>query len=245
MYKLTVHGNLLKRSGLKRTLALAEAHNLRKIPAEVKTFQHIDPEKSHLNKELISLGQETLEGKVLRLVTEAGIDPNKGVNKRFDKGYAIEWMFTTTHGFQCDFESLYIECLDWLRLRNPTCPIAHAVIHYDENTPHLHVIMVPIKGTRLPSSNVLGYKGVCRKRNEDLFSFIGHKYGFTSSQHLKGNAKRIASQKAIEACKELTSHDFRESIWLPLMQAINSRPEPFLHALNIPISHVLKDAGSS
>jgi hypothetical protein len=29
------------------------------------------------------------------------------------------------------------------------------------------------------------------------------------------------------------------------MQAINSRPEPFLHALNIPISQVLKDAGSS
>lgn len=245
MYKLTVYGNLLKRNGYKQTLALAEAHNLRKIPAEVKTFHHIDPEKSHLNKELIPLGQETLDGKVLRLVTEAGIDPNKGVNKRFDKGYAIEWMFTTTHGFQCDFELLYIECLDWLRLRHPTCPIAHAVIHYDENTPHLHVIMVPIKGTRLPSSNVLGYKGVCRKRNEDLFSFLGHKYGFTSSQHLKGNAKRIASQKAIEACKELASHDFRESIWQPLMQAINSRPEPFLHALNIPISQVLKDAGSS
>jgi hypothetical protein len=105
--------------------------------------------------------------------------------------------------------------------------------------------MVPIIGSRLPSSNVLGYKGVCRKRNEDLFSFLGHKYGFTCSQHLKGNAKRIASQKAIEACKELASHDFRESIWLPLTQAINSRPEPFLHALNIPISQVMKDAGSS
>lgn len=245
MNKLTVYGNLLKRNGYKQTLALAEAHNLRKIPAEVKTFHHINPEESHLNKELVPLGKETLEGKVLRLVTEAGIDPNKGVNKRFDKGYAIEWMFTTTHGFQCDFELLYKECLDWLRLRHPTCPIAHAVIHYDENTPHLHVIMVPIKGTRLPSSNVLGYKGVCRKRNEDLFSFLGHKYGFTSSQPLKGNAKRIASQKAIEACKELASHDFRESIWQPLMQAINSRPEPFLHALNIPISQVLKDAGSS
>jgi hypothetical protein len=245
MNKLTVYGNLLKRNGYKQTLALAEAHNLRKIPAEVKTFHHIDPEESHLNKELVPLGQETLESKVLRLVTEAGIDPNKGVNKRFDKGYAIEWMFTTTHGFQCDFELLYIECLNWLRLRHPTCPIAHAVIHYDENTPHLHVIMVPIKGSRLPTSNVLGYKGVCRKRNEDLFSFLGHKYGFTSSQHLKGNAKRIASQKAIEACKELASHDFRESIWQPLMQAINSRPEPFLHALNIPISQVLKDAGSS
>jgi hypothetical protein len=215
MNKLTVYGNLLKRNGYKQTLALAEAHNLRKIPAEVKTFHHIDPEESHLNTELVPLGQETLESKVLRLVTEAGIDPNKGVNKRFDKGYAIEWMFTTTHGFQCDFELLYIECLNWLRLRHPTCPIAHAVIHYDENTPHLHVIMVPIKGTSLPSSNVLGYKGVCRKRNEDLFSFIGHKYGFTSSQHLKGNAKRIASQKAIEACKELTSHDFRESICYP------------------------------
>lgn len=245
MNRITVYGSLLKRKGLKRTLALAEAHNLRKIPAEVKTFQHIDPKKSHLNKELITLGQETLEGRVLRLVTEAGIDTSKGVNKRFDKAYAIEWMFTTTHGFQCDFESLYLRCLDWLRLRHPTCPIAHAIIHYDENTPHLHVIMVPIKGARLPSSNVLGYKGICRRRNEDLFNFLGDEYGFTSSQNLKGNAKMIASQKAIEACKELASHDFKESIWQPLVQAIQSRPEPFLHALNISLSDIRKNISSS
>ena len=245
MYKLTVHGTLLKRNGFKRTLALAEAHNLRKIPAEVKTFNHINPEQSHLNRELIPLGTEALEDRVLRLVTEAGINPNKGVNKRFDKAYAIEWMFTATHGFQCNFESLYIECLDWLRLRYPSCPIAHAIIHYDENTPHLHVIMVPIVGSKLPSSNVLGYKGICRKRNEDLYSIVAHKYGFTSSQHLKGHAKRIASQKAIEACKELASHDFKESLWQPLMQAIQSRPEPFLHALNISLSDVRENISSS
>ena len=245
MYKLTVHGNLLKRNGFKRTLALAEAHNLRRIPAEVKTFNHIDPKLSHLNIELVPLGDEQLEQRVIKLVIEAGIDPNKGVNKRFDKAYAIEWMFTTTHGFQCDFASMYLECLDWLRLRYPSCPIAHAVIHYDENTPHLHVVMVPVIGSRLPSSNVLGYKGVCRKRNEDLYSCVGYKYGLTSSQHLKGSAKKIASQKVIEACEKLTPHDFRANLWNPLIQAIQARPEPFLHALNIPISNVLKDVGIS
>jgi Plasmid recombination enzyme len=236
MYRLSVHGSLLKLNGLSKTIALAEAHNLRKIAAEFKTFKHIDRNRSHLNVELVPSGDQPLTQKVLEIVKDAGIDPNKGVNKRFGKAYAIEWVFTTTHGFRCNFESLYKDCLDWLTLRYPTCPIVHAVIHYDESDPHMHVIMVPIVGKNLPSSKLLGYKGICRKRNEDLFKVIGQKYGFTSGESLKGSAKRMASIKAIEACEKLNWHDFRKRLWQPLIHAIQTRPEPFLKALDISVS---------
>jgi hypothetical protein len=238
MFQLSVHGSLLKLNGLSRTIALAEAHNLRKITAEFKTFKHIDRNRSHLNVELVPSGDQPLTQKVLKMVKDAGIDPDKGVNKRFAKAYAIEWVFTATHGFTCDFESLYKDCLDWLTVRYPTCPIVHAVIHYDEADPHLHVIMVPIVGKNLPSSKLLGYKGICRNRNEDLFKAIGQKYGFTSGEILKGSAKRWASETAIEACEKLNGHEFRVQLWQPLMQAIRTRPEPFLKALNIPLTNL-------
>jgi len=238
MYQLSVRGNLLKLNGLSKTIALAEAHNLRKIAAEFKTFKHIDKNRSHLNTELVPAGDQPLTHKVLKIVKDAGIDPDKGVNKRFGKAYAIEWVFTTTHGFSCDFESLYKDCLDWLAVRYPTCPIVHAVIHYDETDPHLHVIMVPIVGKNLPSSKLLGYKGICRKRNEDLFEVIGQKYGFTSGGILKGSAKRMASEIAIEACEKLNWHEFKGQLWQPLIQAIQTRPEPFLKALYISLTNL-------
>jgi hypothetical protein len=235
MFKLTLRGTLLKLDGRSNTIALADAHNLRKIAAEFKTFNHIDKKRTELNLELIPVGIEPLTQKVLRIVQEAGIDPGKGVYKRPDKGYAIEWLFSVTHGFTCNFEELYRECLDWLALRYPTCPIAHAVIHYDEDYPHLHVVMIPIEGSQLPSSKILGYKGVSRERNEDLFRHVGHKYGFTCEGHLKGAAKRYASEMAIQACEKLDWHEFRERLWDTLIQSIKTRPEPFLHALKIPI----------
>jgi hypothetical protein len=228
-----MHGNLLKLNGFSKTIALAEAHNLRKIAAEFRTFRHIDSTKTYLNIELVPIGNETLTQKVLRVVKEAGIDPEKGVNKRFDKAYAIEWLFTTTHGFSCNFEALYQDCLDWLQLRYPTCPVVHAVIHYDEDYPHLHVVMIPLIGSKMPSSKILGYKGICRKRNEDLFKMVGFKYGFTSGEHLKGHAKKLASELAIEACEKLNWDDFKGRLWQPLIRAIQTRPEPFLQALNL------------
>jgi hypothetical protein len=233
MYTLTVRGSLLRINGLKKTIALAEAHNLRKISAEFKTFNHIDKNRSHLNWELVPIGEGMLTQKVLQIVMDSGIDPNKGANRRINKGYAIEWIFSTTHGFNCDFESLYKECLSWLELRYPTCPIAHAIIHFDEDYPHLHVIMVPTIGNKMPASKILGFKGVCRKRNQDLFNIVGHKYGFTSGEYLKGSAKRLASDIAIKACENLVSHEFKERLLEPLRQAIHSRPEPFLKALDI------------
>ena len=235
MFKLTLRGTLLKLDGRSNTIALAEAHNLRQIPAEFKTFNHIDRTLTELNRELVPVGEEPLTQKVLRIVQEAGIKPGKGVNKRPDKGYAIEWLFTVTPGFTCNFEDLYRDCLSWLAVRHPTCPIAHAVVHYDEDQPHLHVVMIPIVGSQLPSSKILGYKGISRERNEDLFRHVGYKYGFTCEGHLKGAAKRYASEMAIQACEKLDWREFRERLWDTIIQSIKTRPEPFLQALKIPI----------
>ena len=234
MHKLQLRGHLLYLKGSKRTLSLAEAHNTRSIPIELEAFNHIDTSKTKLNCELVGLNGKSLENEVIRLIQGAGINPYSGRNKRSNKGFAIEWLFTVTPGFVCDFKDLYSRCLDWLRKLHPTAPIVHAVIHFDEADPHLHVITVPIDGNKLPASKMLGYKGVSQARLKGLYQTIASKYGLSPPVYLTGAAKKKASEIIIKVCEDGPYRKILGPLWEPVVLAIKARPEPFMNALKIP-----------
>lgn len=240
MYTLKTFITSLKLHGHKNSLKLAEAHNLRRITAEFRTCNHIDEFETPKNIELISLGTQSLEERVLYEISKAGIDMTTRHNKRHDKTYALEIVYTPSSGWNGDSESLYRECCKWQANYYFGCPIVHAVIHYDEGTPHLHTVMVPIVGDRLLASEVKGYKGATTERNRSLFEKVAYKYGFTNSEYLKGAIKKKASQKVIDKCLEINAEDFRSTLWSPIKQAIEARPEPFMSELNILLSDILK-----
>jgi len=232
MFKIDLRGNLLRLKGSRHTLKLAEAHNNRQIPTELYAKDKIDPSRIHLNQQIVPL-TKPLEETVLDLINQSGINTAKGTFKRADKGYAIEWIFSVTPGFVCDFKHLYIKCLDWLMSRHPGCPIAHAVIHFDEDDPHMHVIMVPIEGKHMPASKILGFKGCSRERTYSLYEKVGIEFGLSYNMYLKGAAKKAASEKAIQELEKLLCHEKLGDLWLPFKTAVRSRPELFLDALGI------------
>jgi hypothetical protein len=232
MFKLDLRGSLLYLHGTSQTLEHAEAHNNRQIPIELYARDKIDPSRIYLNQQLVPLSK-TLKTTVLDMITSAGINTSKGTFKRLDKGFAIEWIFSVTPGFECDFKYLYLSCLDWLIKRYPSCPVAHAVIHFDEDVPHMHVIMVPIVGKHLPASKVLGFKGCSKERSYDLFEKVGMEFGLSYSMYLKGAAKKAASDKAIQELEKLGYREKLSKLWPPFQSAVRSRPEPFLDVLGI------------
>jgi hypothetical protein len=240
MYILKTFTTILRLHGKTNTLKLAEAHNLRRISAEFRTFNHIDEFESPKNIELISLGKQSLEEKVLCEISKAGIDMTIKHNKRHDKGYALETLYSPSPGWDGDSESLYRECIEWQSKYYRGCPIVHAVIHYDEGAPHLHTVMVPIVGDRLPASEIKGFKGATSQRNRDLFNKVAYKYGFTSSELLKGSLKKKAAKRVIDACISIDSNRFKTTLWKPIKSAIESRPEPFMNELGIPLSEILR-----
>ena len=232
MFKLDLRGHLLYLNGNSQTLELAEAHNNRKIPIELYARDKIDPSRTHLNQQIVSLSK-SLQMTVIDALTDAGLNTSKGTFKRKDKGYAIEWIFSVTPGFACDFKHLYLRCLDWLMGRFPGCPIVHAVIHFDEDDPHIHIIMVPIEGKKLPASKILGFKGCSRERSYDLFEKVGVDFGLSYNMYLKGAAKKSAAEKAIQELEKLHYREKLGKVWQPFKTAVKSRPEPFLDALGI------------
>lgn len=238
MNSIRLRGILLKRKGPAHTLAMAEAHNRRKIPVELSTFAHIDPSKSASNIELISLNDISLEDAILEVLNKRGVDLNHRTNKRHDKGFAIEWLFTVTLGYAGNHLQLYTDCLVWLKSLFPDCPLVHAVVHYDENEPHMHVIMIPLEGNRLPASDLLSYKGGSRTRVNSLYAAVGAKHGLIARTSLKGAVKKAAAKAVIAEFNHRGIPTVMENVWPAMKTCIQNSPDEFLGPLGIQITQL-------
>lgn len=69
--------------------------------------------------------------------------------------------------------------------------IISAVVHYDETTPHLHVISVPLtKDNRLSARDVIGNKAKMSKTQDQFFEQVGRSYGLERGIHMDGQEKK-------------------------------------------------------
>jgi hypothetical protein len=239
MSKVTVFAHNLRLNGHKKTLALAEKHNCRLIAQEIGGYGGIDGRRTSLNLVLVSLNGSSYEEAVLTVLHSLGLDLSHYSYHKKNRGYAVELVFSVTAGHRCDFNAMYADSLGWLRDFYPESHIVHAVVHHDEDTPHMHVILVPIVNGRLDANKVCGYKGVSSKRNISLFKYLDKRYGLTFPVYLKGAEKKAGAALAILHYQKLPENAIKDILEQPILQSIYARPEPFLYALGISYEEVL------
>jgi hypothetical protein len=79
--------------------------------------------------------------------------------------------------------------------------LLHWVVHYDEQTPHMHVLMTPIiegkDGPRYSSSNFLGGRKGLRDLQTEIAATLGDKYGLVRGQE-GSNARHTDQYEWIE-----------------------------------------------
>lgn len=69
--------------------------------------------------------------------------------------------------------------------------IISAVVHYDETTPHLHIISVPLtQDGRLSARDVIGNKAKMSKTQDAFFEQVGKGYGLERGIHMDGQEKK-------------------------------------------------------
>lgn len=69
--------------------------------------------------------------------------------------------------------------------------IISAVIHYDETTPHLHIISVPLtEDGRLSARDVIGNKAKMSKTQDAFFEQVGRGYGLERGIRIDGQEKK-------------------------------------------------------
>lgn len=124
---------------------------------------------------------------------QAEID-RAGAKTRSNSVIALDTIYTASSEFfqgktNKENDAFFRDCLRFHEERFGH--IVSAVIHYDETTPHLHVISVPLTpDNRLSARDVIGNKAKMSKTQDSFFEQVGKSYGLTRGIHMDGQEKR-------------------------------------------------------
>ena len=117
-----------------------------------------------------------------------------GAKARSNSVLALDTIYTASHNFfqgktNAENDKFFQDCL---KFHNEHFGhIISAVIHYDETTPHLHVVSVPLtKDGRLSARDVIGNKSKMSKTQNSFFEQVGRGYGLERGIHMDGQEKK-------------------------------------------------------
>jgi len=110
-----------------------------------------DPKRTHLNQQLV--GTDDLNRDVTKRIQEIGCKTKK------DSVLALEYVMTASADFFKEkgklepFDNL---CYDWLERKHGAHNIVSWHLHLDEQTPHIHAVVVPEKDGKLNAKAFTG-----------------------------------------------------------------------------------------
>ena len=117
-----------------------------------------------------------------------------GAKSRSNSVLALDTIYTASHEFfqgkaNAENDKFFQDCLKFHE--SHFGHIISAVVHYDETTPHLHVISVPLtKDNRLSARDVIGNKSKMSKTQDAFFEQVGRGYGLKRGIHMDGQEKK-------------------------------------------------------
>lgn len=117
-----------------------------------------------------------------------------GAKARANSVLALDTLYTASPEFfqgktNEQNDNFFKDCLQFHE--NHFGHIISAVIHYDETTPHLHIISVPLtEDSRLSARDVIGNKAKMSKTQDAFFEQVGRGYGLERGIHMDGQEKK-------------------------------------------------------
>lgn len=117
-----------------------------------------------------------------------------GAKTRANSVLALDTLYTASSEFfqgktNEENDKFFKDCLQFHE--NHFGHIISAVIHYDETTPHLHIISVPLTpDNRLSARDVIGNKAKMSKAQDEFFEQVGKSYGLERGIHMDGQEKK-------------------------------------------------------
>lgn len=117
-----------------------------------------------------------------------------GAKPRSNSVLALDTIYTASPEFfqgktNQQNDDFFKDCLQFHE--NHFGHIISAVIHYDETTPHLHIISVPLTpDNRLSARDVIGNKAKMSKTQDSFFEQVGKSYGLERGIHIDGQEKK-------------------------------------------------------
>jgi len=221
---------LKKLKGAGIVLAAAR-HNRRAIQAERGASGPIDPTRTSLNETL--RGPATPEG-----VAKVALDlmVRAGVGKlRKDAVVAVEILFSLPVRVAIDDRDYFARCVAWSAEQfGGLDNILSADVHRDEAAPHCHVLVLPLKGTRMVGSDMVGNRRNLLALQGRFFKDVAQAFGLRKpAQRLAGTAKAAGAQAVLAYLRTTNDGALKSSVWSVIREAIEADPAPSMQALGI------------
>ena len=151
-----------------------EAHNER-TKETYASNPDIDLSRKHLNYNLLTPPPK-YRTEVERQIKEAGCSTRK------DSVRLVEAMITASPEFfqgksQKEIRSFFERSVEFLKFHQSPDTLLSAVVHMDEETPHMHLSFVPItEDGRLCAKDIVGNKKRLTQWQDDYWSYMVKKY---------------------------------------------------------------------
>ena len=151
-----------------------EAHNER-TKETYASNPDIDPTRTHLNFHLIK-PQDRYRAESNRQIKEAGC------RTRSDSIRVMEALFTATPEFfkgkkRSELKEFFGEALEFIKQNQAHETIISAVVHLDEETPHMHLCFVPLtEDKRLSAKDIAGNKKKLTQWQDKYWEHMVKKY---------------------------------------------------------------------
>lgn len=131
---------------------------------------------------------------------QAEID-QAGAKTRSNSVVALDAIYTASGGFFKDKSTeecnqFFRDCLQFHQRRFGH--VVSALIHYDETTPHLHILSVPLtQDGRLSAREIVGNRANLSRMQTEFFEQVGKEYGLERGVQMDGQEKkrRITAQE--------------------------------------------------
>lgn len=124
---------------------------------------------------------------------QAEID-RAGAKTRSNSVVALDAIYTASGEFfkgksNEENDQFFRDCLKFHQRRFGH--VVSAVIHYDETTPHLHLLSVPLtQDGRLSAREIIGNRGNLSRMQTEFFEQVGKEYGLERGVQMDGQEKK-------------------------------------------------------
>lgn len=172
---------------------VAMRHNFREIAAELGADSHINPRRIKLNQVIYGLN-DSAGVELLRLaeLKRLNIKPRKNAL------HAIEILVGISNDAPINQLAFFLAARDWLKSKYGGMMI-HAVIHNDEEHPHMHALILPIVEKRLQGNVLKGNRNRFVQLQADFYHEVCAPFGLSKPKPSSRSSEKSAAQAVIEA----------------------------------------------
>jgi hypothetical protein len=223
----TYYLNIEKRQS-SNIITVAAAHNLRALG--LAHGPNIDGRRTSLNRVLLGPHDpDEVVGMARALMQEAGVKLAANTVR------LVEIVISLPASTGIDQDAFFEHATQWVE-RYFGVPVLSAVLHRDEQNPHEHFMLLPLRDGRMQGSDLIGGPAQLRGIQADFFEQVAQHHGLVRKapgKRLSAACRGLAADSIIAALQANPALLHDPDMVVAMRAAFGEKPEPSMKVLNI------------